>query len=111
MMTSKKTIRKAQSILEYILVSAVFASVGIGLFVATNMGGFFIKMGTSDDYHSNTTMIGAILDNGVDPADQVWPDDWQEGNAVVAPDSYGSDEDGEFLDEVDGYDDFSGHER
>ncbi len=76
MKDKRKISKSAQSILEYILVSFAFATVGIVAFLAANQAGFLTNLGTSDNYGSNT-LIGQVLEDGIDDADRQWPDNWQ----------------------------------
>lgn len=112
-MTNKnKSFKKSQSILEYILVSFVFTTVGIGTFVAVNMGGFFAKHGTAANYHSKDTLIGQTLENGVDDSTQEWPQDWQDDAPEPEIAEWdGVEDDAEFLEGVEGYDGFSEYEH
>ncbi|MDD4183392.1 MAG: hypothetical protein PHT53_06195 [Candidatus Omnitrophica bacterium] len=74
----KKNLKKAQSIIEYICVTAVFAGVSMAGFVV-----FIQKAGTDyrgqiPSYRQTKTLDGKTLNDGV-PNDQYkWPSDWDD---------------------------------
>ena len=70
----KKLKVSGQSIIEYILVSVVFLTVGIGTFMGVIRGAARARQGaTAETYYNQDTDVGTILNTGVDEADYVWP--------------------------------------
>ena len=68
-----RSLKKTQSIFEYVLVSAVFATVGIATFFVVVSNTAINKAGTSENYYSNSTDMGKILDNGFSREELLWP--------------------------------------
>ena len=65
----------AQSVLEYLGASAVFAGVGIGTFLIVNQAAVVDIRGTEDNYESNDTLLGKTLE---DHDGQQWPEGWEQ---------------------------------
>ncbi len=63
----------AQSVLEYLGVSAVFAGVGIGTFLAVNQATVFNLRGTEANYESTDTLLGKTIDS-----EAQWPEGLEE---------------------------------
>lgn len=101
--------KKGQSILEYILVAVVFATVGVGTFIAS--GHVLVKehRGLEDNYHSQDTLIGQVLQDDYSKQSP-WPgeQEWQKNTvAQKTPqdtdggfeDGQENEDDGQWLDE------------
>lgn len=74
----KKNFKKAQSIIEYICVTAVFAGVsmaGFALFVQRSSSNY---RGQIPTYRDTNTLDGQSLNDGVPNSEYVWSQDWSE---------------------------------
>lgn len=74
----KKNFKMAQSILEYICVTAVFAGVsmaGFALFVQTAASNYRGQIST---YSNTSTLDGQTLNDGVSDSQYTWSSDWYE---------------------------------
>ncbi|MDD5194830.1 MAG: hypothetical protein PHQ96_04030 [Candidatus Omnitrophica bacterium] len=63
----KKNLKKAQSVLEYILVSVAFATAGIATFVIVSRASVLTHRGLSTDY-SGSTLTGQVI---ADPQNRI----------------------------------------
>jgi len=73
-----KNLKRAQSIFEYICVTAVFAGVGIGGFILANQAATSNYRGQVDSYRALDTVDGKVLDDGVSNEEYKWSNDWSE---------------------------------
>jgi len=74
----KKNFKKAQSIIEYICVTAVFAGVsmaGFAMFVYTASSNY---RGQIPTYRNTSTLDGQTLNDGIPNSEYVWSKDWNE---------------------------------
>lgn len=77
----RKNIKKAQSVLEYICVSAAFAAAGIATFVALSSKALLAYRGSGTNYTTPSTLTGKVI---TDPADRVTEQQkWQEPTANI----------------------------
>ncbi|MFA5008580.1 MAG: hypothetical protein WC546_05105 [Candidatus Omnitrophota bacterium] len=78
----KKNFKIAQSILEYICVTMVFAGVGIGGFILANQASVSDYRGQVATYKAPATVQGKILEDGVSNSQYKWSSDWGEPQAA-----------------------------
>ncbi|MBU1113484.1 MAG: hypothetical protein KKH93_06410 [Candidatus Omnitrophica bacterium] len=79
---------KAQTALEYIAASFVFATVGIGTFLAINQASVLSTVGNVSSYGTDQTLQGAALEGAGDLPETELPADWgvaQEGLGGASP--------------------------
>jgi hypothetical protein len=69
----KMNLRKAQSILEYIMVTVVFTTVGIVAFFAALRTAAITRQGTAQTYYSTQTEIGKTVNTGVSQDELRYP--------------------------------------
>ncbi|MDD4294765.1 MAG: hypothetical protein PHP69_04570 [Candidatus Omnitrophica bacterium] len=67
-----KNFKKSQSVLEYICVALVFATVGVGTFLATVNTAVKVKAGAENAYAEDDTIIAEILDDGLTESEREW---------------------------------------
>ena len=77
--TSKSKL--SQSIIEYVCVSIVFATVGIGTFMAAHETATNARQGTKQSFNQLDTEMGKILNHenskkGITPDQYVYPSTW-----------------------------------
>ncbi|MEI8349602.1 MAG: hypothetical protein WCI77_05570 [Candidatus Omnitrophota bacterium] len=68
----------AQSVIEYICVTMVFAAVGIGTFVAANHAAVANLRGHGTNYQSQTNLMGQTTYAGIDKEQYNWPSTWDQ---------------------------------
>lgn len=72
----KKNFKIAQSILEYICVTAVFAGVSMAAFVALTQNAMSVYRGDVATYKDDSTLQGNVLKDGVSNSEYTWSNDW-----------------------------------
>lgn len=77
----KHTLKRSQSIFEYICVTIVFASVGIAGFVLANQAAASRLRGEASTYKSTETAMGKTLDDGLSKDQYKWPETWGQPQA------------------------------
>jgi hypothetical protein len=76
MLIKAKKSKRAQSILEYLGVMAVFTTLGVGAFMMANKEAALTRAGTEGTYYSEDTWRGQTLAGGVDHETVTWPEEW-----------------------------------
>jgi len=68
----------AQSVIEYICVTMVFAAVGIGTFMAANRAAVEQLRGHGTNYQSQNNLMGKTIYTGVSKEQYNWPSTWDQ---------------------------------
>ncbi|MCK9574312.1 MAG: hypothetical protein M0R20_08005 [Candidatus Omnitrophica bacterium] len=74
----KKNLKSAQSIIEYICVTAVFAGVSMAGFALLTQRALSNYRGQATNYETTATLDGQTLDDGVPDSEYKWSPDWDE---------------------------------
>ena len=77
----KINLKMAQSIIEYICVTAVFAGVSMAGFVLLTQTALSNYRGQATNYETTATLDGQTLNDGVSDSDYAWSPDWNEPQA------------------------------